>query len=101
MLITQLPQPRQILRRRDLHPAFPLDGLHQNGTGLGVNRRLHSLQIIIGDKGKSGQQRLKPLPELLLPGSRQGGQGPAVKRILGADDLVAVPAEFLPAVTPA
>ena len=70
MLVAQTPQPRQVLRIGNLYPSFPLDGLHQDGAGLIINGHLHGRQIIEGHKSEAGQQRLKPLPEFLLPGGR-------------------------------
>ena len=79
---------RQVIRAREIDPAFGLDGLHENGAGGGPDRPLHRLEVVPGNKLKTRHQGLEPLMKFFLARGRQGCHGPAVKGFQERDDLV-------------
>ena len=87
LLVAQLPQAEQILRRRLQHASFGLDAFDQHGRGRGRNRPAHGVQVVERHMPEARNHGFKPLLDLVLAGGGDACQRPAVKGIQRCEDL--------------
>ena len=88
--ITELAQPRQVVLVGHVDAALALDRLHQDGGGAIVDRPFHRAQVVVGDVLEPRHERLEAVLVLGLAGGGDGGERPAVERVVGGDDLVPI-----------
>jgi len=93
LLIAQPPQALQILLGGRIDAGFSLDRFHQDGAGLVVDGLLGRFQVVVGHVDETRHQRLEALLVFGLAGGRDGGQGAAMERIPGGNDLRGFPSQ--------
>jgi len=86
--VGDLAQGRQVAGRRQQHAAFPLHRLDQDRDGRGGDRFAHRFGIVVGDEPEARGHRLEPLTVARVAGGRERGEGAAVERVVGHQDLV-------------
>ncbi len=84
----QFPQAKKVFRRGCEDAALALDALDQHGDGLRRDRGLDRGQIVVGNMGKAGEQRIETVLDLLLTRGGEGRHRPAMERIERGDDFV-------------
>jgi hypothetical protein len=85
--VTQLAQPAQVAVGRNVHAAFSLDGLDDEGGGVRVDRALCGREIAERDHHLFRQQVAIGVAMLGLADHGERAQRPAVERALGGDEL--------------
>ncbi len=88
-LVAQGADAGEVLGGGRVHAALALDRLQQDGRDRRVDGRLQGVEVVPGHVAEPLGQRLKGLVLGRLAGGVEGGEGPAVERPVGADDLVA------------
>ena len=80
-LVAQLPQAKQVFRRRGRDAAFALHAFNQNGDRRGRNRVPRRLQVIERNVPETRHRRLETFLHLVLSGGGNAGECPAMKGI--------------------
>src|SRR2546426_5549375 len=85
--VADLPRGGQVLRRGDVDPSLPLDGLEDHRGGAAVHGFPEGLDIIVRHVLEPGYEGLEGLPELPPPGRAQRAHRAAVEPPHRSDDL--------------
>ncbi len=86
-LIAELPNLTDIVHLGGVDPAFSLNGLQHDGTGVVIDGLIQGFNIIDGNTYKLGRQWAVILLMLLLAGGRQRRQRSAVEGLFKGNDF--------------
>src|SRR6266446_4923717 len=87
LLITQFPEPGEIVIRGYPDPSLCLDWLNEDRDRFGRDRLGDRAEIIKGDISETREHRLKIFLVLGLASGRERPHGPAVEGMLHRNDL--------------
>ena len=86
-LVAQVSEPPEEIRFRQMDAALRLEGLYENGDGLGVHQLFDRFDVVQIGERDVGQKGLESLVELGLSRGRDGPVRAPVKGIVHRDEL--------------
>ncbi len=86
--IAEIAEAGQVSRVGDVHAAFALNGLDDDGDGFWVDFMLDGIEIVVGDVFKTGEVGGEAGADLVLSRGHHGRETSAMERLVGGDDLV-------------